>query len=308
MHGAQDLLEVRATDGRATLVPFVAALVPEVDVAGRRVVVADRPGLVAPYPDELSPAMTLRIDLVTIFPAYFDALDLSLAGKARETGLLDVHVHDLRDWTHDRHRTVDDTPYGGGAGHGDEAGAVGRGPRRPGRRPDGRHARRADPGRAARSPRQLARELGAASTWSSRAGATRASTSGWPTTRRRAFEVLELSIGDYVLNGGEAAALAIIEAVVRLLPGFMGNAESLAEESHEDGLLEAPVYTKPATWRGLDVPVGAAQRRPWRDRAVARRSSRAGVRPSVGRTCCSPSALLEDVAVGRSFPPMPGSC
>ena len=112
--GAQDLLAVRALDGRATLVPFVAALVPEVDVAGGRVVVADRPGLVAPLPDDgLRP---VRIDVVTIFPDYLAPLELSLAGKARDKGLLDLRVHDLRSWTTDRHHTVDDTPYGGGAG------------------------------------------------------------------------------------------------------------------------------------------------------------------------------------------------
>ncbi len=113
VHGAaQDLLTVRTRDGRDALVPFVKALVPEVDVAGGRVVIADRPGLVAPLPEEEH----VRIDVVTIFPDYLAPLELSLAGKAVESGLLEVHVHDLRGWTHDRHRTVDDTPYGGGAG------------------------------------------------------------------------------------------------------------------------------------------------------------------------------------------------
>ena len=111
-----------------------------------------------------------------------------------------------------------------------------------------------------------------ASTSSSPAGATRASTSACSTTPRRpAPRCVEVSLGDYVLNGGEVAALAVTEAVVRLLPGFMGNAASLVEESHEDGLLEYPVYTKPASWRGLDVPAGAAVRRPRPDRGVAPR-------------------------------------
>ena len=115
------------------------------------------------------------------------------------------------------------------------------------------------------------------------------------------FEVLELSVGDYVLNGGEVAALAICEAVVRLLPGFMGNAESLVEESHEDGLLEAPVYTKPASWRGLEVPPvllsgdhGAIAR--WRHEQSVRRTAQR--RPDL----LSPSVLADDVVLRRVEP------
>ena len=119
VHGAQDLLRIRTVDGREALVPFVAALVPEVDLAGGRVVIADRPGLVQPFPEddeELRGRALMRLDYLTIFPDYLAPLQLSLPGKAVESGLLEVHVHDLRSWTHDRHRTVDDTPYGGGAG------------------------------------------------------------------------------------------------------------------------------------------------------------------------------------------------
>ena len=100
-------------------------------------------------------------------------------------------------------------------------------------------------------------------------------------------EVVEVSLGDYVLNGGEVAAVAVTEAVVRLLPGFMGNAASLVEESHEDGLLEYPVYTRPASWRGLDVPAGAAVRRPRRDRGLAARAGPAPYGASAGPTCCT---------------------
>ena len=99
----------------------------------------------------------------------------------------------------------------------------------------------------------------------------------------------EVSLGDYVLNGGEVAALAITEAVVRLLPGFMGNAESLVEESHEDGLLEYPVYTKPASWRGLDVPAGAAVA------ATTRRSPRGGTSSRVRRTAERRPDLLQPI-------------
>ncbi len=193
----------------------------------------------------------MRLDFVTIFPEYFAPLELSLPGRARDAGLLDVHVHDLRRWTHDRHRTVDDTPYGGGAGM----------------------VMRPEPWGEAFD------ELGvedATIVVPSPAGEpfTQALARDLATRRRLVFacgryegidqrvvehagsrtEVREVSLGDYVLNGGEVAALAIAEAVVRLLPGFMGNAASLVEESHEAGLLEAPCYTKPPSWRDLDVP------------------------------------------------------
>jgi tRNA (guanine37-N1)-methyltransferase len=198
----------------------------------------------------------LRIDLVSIFPDYFAPLSLSLPGKARETGLLDVQVHDLRDWATDRHRTVDDTPYGGGAGmvmkpgpwgeaidalagSGDVAGTVLVVPT-----PSGE-----------RFTQAVAQELSEAEHLVFACGRYEGIDQRVMDQARTRMEVRELSIGDYVLNGGEVAALAIIEAVVRLLPGFMGNAESLAEESYgESGLLEYPGYTKPASWRGHNVP------------------------------------------------------
>ncbi|WP_374999634.1 tRNA (guanosine(37)-N1)-methyltransferase TrmD [Aeromicrobium sp. CTD01-1L150] len=194
----------------------------------------------------------MRIDVVSIFPAYLDVLDLSLAGRARTTGLLDVHAHDLRDFTHDRHRTVDDTPYGGGAGMvmrpepwGEALDAVTSDaavvivPTPSGRRFTQRDAER------------LATESHLVFACGRYEGIDQRvidhATAHW--------RVEEVSLGDFVLNGGEVAALAVIEAVVRLLPGFMGNPDSLAEESHgPDGLLEYPVYTKPASWRGLEVP------------------------------------------------------
>jgi tRNA (guanine37-N1)-methyltransferase len=195
----------------------------------------------------------VRIDVFSIFPAYLDALDLSLAGRARESGLLDVRVHDLRDWTHDRHRTVDDTPYGGGAGMvmkpepwGEALDSVEVGPA---------GATLVVPTPAGeRFTQAVARELATREHLVVACGRYEGIDQRVADQARERFEVRELSVGDYVLNGGEVAALAICEAVVRLLPGFMGNAESLADESHEDGLLEAPVYTKPASWRGHDVP------------------------------------------------------
>jgi len=244
--------------------------------------------------------MTLRIDLFTIFPAYFDALDLSLAGKAREGGLLDVRVHDLRDWTHDRHRTVDDTPYGGGAGMvmkpepwGEALDSVDVGPA---------GATLVVPTPAGQPFTQaVARELAGREHLVFACGRYEGIDQRVADHAAARFEVLELSVGDYVLNGGEVAALAICEAVVRLLPGFMGNPGSLAEESHEDGLLEAPVYTRPATWRGLAVPAvllsgdhGAIAR--WRLHQSAVRTARR--RPDL----LSPSVLLDDVVVRRVQP------
>jgi tRNA (guanine37-N1)-methyltransferase len=192
----------------------------------------------------------VRIDVVTIFPDYLAPLQLSLPGKARDKGLLDIEVHDLRQWTSDRHRTVDDTPYGGGAGMvmkpepwGQALDSVARGATIVFTTPSGEPFTQA-----------LAHELSGVDHLVFACGR-------YEGIDQRVIEhaatigtVREVSLGDYVLNGGEVAALAITEAVVRLLPGFMGNAESLVEESHADGLLEYPVYTKPASWNGRDVP------------------------------------------------------
>lgn len=192
----------------------------------------------------------MRIDVVTIFPDYLAPLELSLPGKARDKGLLDVEVHDLRRWTSDRHRTVDDTPYGGGAGMvmkpepwGRALDDVAHGATIIFTTPSGEPFTQA-----------LAEELSSHEHLVFACGR-------YEGIDQRVIEhaatigtVREISLGDYVLNGGEVAALAITEAVVRLLPGFMGNADSLVEESHADGLLEYPVYTKPASWQGRDVP------------------------------------------------------
>lgn len=200
----------------------------------------------------------MRIDVVSIFPDYLAPLDLSLIGKARRDGLLDLRVHDLRDFTHDRHRTVDGTPYGGGAGmvmkaepwsealtHLLDSGDDARGAAPilivPG--PGGQ-----------RFDQATARELATAPWLAFACGRYEGIDErvyDWAAER---MEVRVLSLGDYVLNGGEVAVLAMTEAIVRLLPGVVGNAESLVEESHEGGLLEYPIYTKPATWDGRSVP------------------------------------------------------
>jgi tRNA (guanine37-N1)-methyltransferase len=197
----------------------------------------------------------VRVDVVSIFPEYLTPLGLSLVGKAREAGLLDVRVHDLREWTHDRHRTVDDTPYGGGAGMVmkpepwgealDEIVAGGEpAPLLVVPTPSGEPM-----------TQRVAEELSREPWLLFACGRYEGIDQRVMDHARTRMRVRELSIGDYVLNGGEVAALVVIEAVVRLLPGFMGNPASLAEESHgSEGLLEYPVYTKPPSWRGFDVP------------------------------------------------------
>jgi tRNA (guanine37-N1)-methyltransferase len=197
----------------------------------------------------------MRIDVVTIFPDYLTPLDLSLVGKAREAGVLDLRVHDLRDWATDRHRTVDDTPYGGGAGMvmkpdvwgaalDDVIGSGGQAPRLLVPTPSGRPF-----------TQELAHQFAAEPWLVFACGRYEGIDARLVEDAATRLPVTELSIGDYVLNGGEVAALVVVEAVARLLPGVVGNPESLVEESHgADGLLEYPVYTKPPTWRGLDVP------------------------------------------------------
>ena len=162
-----------------------------------------------------------------------------------------MQVHDLRDFTHDRHRTVDDTPYGGGAG------MVMR-PEPWGEALDSILSE--DAVLIVPSPagipftQELARELAGRQQLVFACGRYEGIDQRVVDHFAGRTRVIEVSLGDYVLNGGEVAALAIIEAVARLVPGVIGNPESLAEESHEDGLLEYPSYTKPAQWRGLDVP------------------------------------------------------
>jgi tRNA (guanine37-N1)-methyltransferase len=201
----------------------------------------------------------VKIDVVSIFPDYLAPLQLSLVGKAISSGLVQLSVHDLRDFTHDRHRTVDDTPYGGGAGMvmrpepwGEALDAIAP--------PDGTGGT-GQPTLVVPTPsgipftQALAHEL-AAEPWLLFACGR------YEGIDQRVFEhaatrmrVLEVSLGDYVLAGGEVAVLVIVEAVARLLPGVLGNPESLVEESHAgEGLLEYPVYTKPAEWRELPVP------------------------------------------------------
>jgi tRNA (guanine37-N1)-methyltransferase len=240
------------------------------------------------------PSAGLRVDVVTIFPEYLAPLELSLIGKARQAGILGVRVHDLRSWTTDRHRTVDDTPTGGGPGM----------VMRP--EPWGRALDELAPPETDRTPhlvvpspsgvpfRQSLAERLAAEPWLLFAcGRYEGIDQRVLDEAATRMPVTEVSLGDYVLGGGEVAVLVIVEAVARLLPGVLGNAESLAEESHADGLLEYPVYTKPASWRGRDVPEvllsgnhGAIAR--WRrDEALRRTAER---RPDLVRTLLTEGA------------------
>ena len=196
----------------------------------------------------------MRIDIVTIFPEFFSVLDISLLGKARQSGLIEVTAHDLRDHAHDRHRTVDDTPYGGGAGMvmkpepwGEALDAiVGDG---------ASDALLVVPSPAGEPFTQaIARELAAEEHVVFACGRYEGIDQRVVDHYSTRMRVRLISLGDYVLNGGEVAVMAMIEAAGRLVPGVVGNPESLVEESHEDGLLEYPSYTKPAGWRGLEVP------------------------------------------------------
>jgi tRNA (guanine37-N1)-methyltransferase len=227
----------------------------------------------------------MRIDVVTIFPAYFDVLDLSLLGKARRDGALDLAVHDLRDFTHDRHRTVDDTPYGGGPGmlmQPEPWGAA---------LDQVRDAHdQDDPVLVVPTPagerftHEMAQSLAGEPWLVFACGRYEGIDARVAQDAARHYRVREVSLGDYVVNGGEVAALVVIEAVGRLLPGVVGNEGSLTDESHVAGLLEAPAYTKPATWRGREVPEvllsgnhGAIAR--WRRDASLRRTAQ--VRPDL---------------------------
>ncbi len=218
----------------------------------------------------------MKIDVLTIFPDYLDPLRQSLPGRAIQLGLVELRVHDLRRWTHDVHRSVDDAPYGGG------------------------------PGMVMRAPvwGDALDETCSEQTLlvvPTPAGAlfTQTTAQAWSTESHLVFacgryegidqrviddsarrmRVAEVSIGDYVLPGGESAALVMIEAVLRLLPGVLGNPLSAQDDSHssQGGLLEGPCYTRPPSWRGLEVPEvllsgDHARIAAWREQAAQRRT------------------------------------
>lgn len=196
----------------------------------------------------------MRIDVLTIFPGYLDPLRQSLPGKAIEAGIIDIAVHDLRRWTHDVHRSVDDSPYGGGPGMVMKAPVWGAAldevcsdstllvvPT-----PAGRPFRQSD-----------AQRWGGEDHLVFACGRYEGIDQRVVDDAARTMRVEEVSIGDYVLPGGESATLVMIEAVVRLIPDVLGNPASHSDDSHSTqnfGLLEGPSYTRPPSWRGLEVP------------------------------------------------------
>jgi tRNA (guanine37-N1)-methyltransferase len=195
----------------------------------------------------------MKIDVVTVFPEYLAPLDLSLIARARERGLIDLDVHDLRRWTHDVHHSVDGAPAGGGAG-------MVMKPQPWGECFDDLVPGDAKPRLLVTSPagrpftQSMAHELAAEPWLMFACGRYEGIDQRVVDYAAERMEVTEVSIGDYVLFGGEVAVLAIVEAVARLVPGVLGNAASLDDESHNAGLLEAPAYTRPAEWRGHEIP------------------------------------------------------
>lgn len=207
----------------------------------------------------------MKIDIVSVFPEYFEVMNLSLMGKAQAKGLLEIKAHNLRDWTHDVHHSVDDTPVGGGAGMVmkpevwgeclDELLGFSR--------PSESSALSGTPVLIFPNPsaplftQRDATELSHAEHLLFGCGRYEGYDARIPDYyRSQGVDVREYSIGDYVLNGGEVAVSVMLEAITRLMPGFMGNPDSIVEESYtgEDALLEHRQYTKPAVWRGIAVP------------------------------------------------------
>lgn len=193
----------------------------------------------------------MKLDVVTIFPEYLAPLRSALLGKAIDKGLVSVGVHDLRSWTHDVHKAVDDSPYGGGPGMvmkptvwGDALDDV----------------LTEESLLVVPTPAGVPFNQRTAERWSQETHLVFAC-GRYEGIDQRVFDdaatrvrVEEVSIGDYVLIGGEAAVLVMSEAVVRLLPGVLGNQQSHQQDSFSDGLLEGPSYTRPVSWRGLEVP------------------------------------------------------
>ena len=200
----------------------------------------------------------MKIDVISIFPEYLAPLNLSLLGKAQSSGIVDIKVHNLRDFTNDNHNTVDDTPYGGGAGMvmlpevwAQAIDSI---------IEDGAEIIILTPA-GKRFSQKIATSFSSASQLIFACGRYEGIDDrirqyySQPEFQARYITVHEASIGDYVLGGGEVAAMVMIEAITRLIPGVLGNPESLAEESHNsEGYLEYPNFTKPQEWRGISVP------------------------------------------------------
>lgn len=200
----------------------------------------------------------MKIDVISIFPEYLAPLSLSLLGKAQSSGIVEIKVHNLRDFTNDNHNTVDDTPYGGGAGMvmlpevwAQAIDSV---------IEDGAELIILTPA-GKRFNQKIAAKFSASTQLIFACGRYEGIDDrirqyySQPEFQARNIKVHEASIGDYVLGGGEVAAMVMIEAIARLIPGVLGNPDSLTEESHNsEGYLEYPNFTKPQEWRGISVP------------------------------------------------------
>ncbi|RJN31083.1 tRNA (guanosine(37)-N1)-methyltransferase TrmD [Nesterenkonia natronophila] len=205
----------------------------------------------------------MKIDLISILPEFFDSLDLSLIGRAQQDGLLEIRRHNLRDFTSDKHRSVDSPPAGGGAGMVMKpepwALALEYVLAQPGENSVNQSATER-PVLIIPTPsgelftQQAAQELSEQTHLVFAPARFEGIDERFTDWASDLCEVRRLSIGDYVLNGGESAVVVMVEAITRLIPGVIGNEASLEEESHSDGLLEYPVYTKPAHWRGQQIP------------------------------------------------------
>lgn len=253
----------------------------------------------------------MLIDVVTIFPGYLAPAREALLGRAIDRGLITFAVHDLRDWTHDVHRAVDDAPYGGGPGMvmrpqvwGEALDEVLAGEPAP---------RLVVPSPAGRPfTQQVAAELAAEPRLAFACGRYEGIDQRVLDDAAQRVVVDEISIGDYVLVGGEAAVLVMVEVIARLRPGVLGNPASAEQDSFSDGLLEAPCYTRPEVWRGHEVPVmlrsgnHAAIARWRRDRALERTAAR---RPDLlaalppGVLDSADRAVIEGLATAPGYPP-----
>ena len=191
----------------------------------------------------------MRIDVVTIFPAFFDVLEVSLLGKARGAGILDVRVHDLREFTHDRHRTVDDTPYGGGAGMVMMIEPIDKCISKLKSERDYDEIIYLTPDGVTLN-QNLANELSLKGNLIILCGHYK----GVDQRVRNHFVTREISIGDYVLSGGELAAAVLADSIIRLLPGVLNDETSALSDSFQDDLLAPEVYTRPAEYKGMKVP------------------------------------------------------
>ena len=299
LHTGQDLLAVTPAPGTSrqaeVLVPFVAAIAVEVDLAGGRLVIDPPPGLLdlgqaGSMAMAMRRAEAVKIDVITIFPEYFSPLRVSLLGKAAERGLIEFAVHDLRTWAHDVHKSVDDTPFGGGPGMvmspvpwGEALDAV-LGPQSPGTR------------LVVPTPAGVPFRQETAATYSRMAhlvfacGRYEGIDARFAEDARTRVPVDEVSVGDYVLSGGEPAVLVMIDAICRLLPGVLGNAASAPDDSFGGGtgpmagLLEGPVFTRPRVWREREVPAVLLSGRPCRHRPVAARRGPAPHRGPAARS------------------------